>query len=158
MYFCVVTREMVDSCMPTASAMSCRTSGFIASSPWSRKPRWCSTICVATFIRVSLRLCRLLMNQRASCSWLRMKVLSALVSARRTKPAYCGLTRRRGIASWFSSTSQRSLSLRTMTSGTTYSGSLDSICEPGRGLRLCTSSMTWRSSSSLIFMRRISWL
>ncbi|MCY1173702.1 hypothetical protein D9M73_138750 [compost metagenome] len=33
MNFCVVTREMVDSCMPTASAMSCRTSGFMASSP-----------------------------------------------------------------------------------------------------------------------------
>ncbi|MNZ96827.1 hypothetical protein D3C78_1160380 [compost metagenome] len=98
------------------------------------------------------------MNQRASCNWLRMKVLSALVSARRTNPAYCGLTRRRGTASWLSSTSQRSLSLRTITSGTTYSASLDSICEPGRGLRLWTSSMTWRSSSSLSFIRRISWL
>ncbi|MCY1300302.1 hypothetical protein D9M70_498630 [compost metagenome] len=98
------------------------------------------------------------MNQRASCSWLRMKVLSALLSARRTKPAYCGLTRRRGMASWLSSTSQRSLCLRTITSGTTYSGSLDSICEPGRGLRLWISSMTWRSSSSLRRMRRSSWL
>src|SRR5690554_5192426 len=37
MYFCVVTREMVDSCMLTASAISCSTSGFIASSPCSRK-------------------------------------------------------------------------------------------------------------------------
>ena len=41
------------------------------------------------------------------------------LKARRTKPAYCGLTRRRGTASWFSSTSQRSLCLRTITSGTT---------------------------------------
>ncbi|KPW92603.1 hypothetical protein ALO79_200246 [Pseudomonas syringae pv. castaneae] len=87
-----------------------------------------------------------------------MKVLSALVSARFTKPAYWALTRSLGTDSWFSSTSQRSLCLRTITSGTTYSGSVASIWEPGRGLRLWTSSITWRSSSSLSFMRRISWL
>src|SRR5581483_9992181 len=33
MYLLVVTREMVDSCIVTASAMSCSTSGFIASGP-----------------------------------------------------------------------------------------------------------------------------
>ena len=67
--FCVVTREIVDSCMSTISAMSCSTSGFIASSPYSRKPRCLSTIQVATFSKVSLRLCKLFKNQLASCKF-----------------------------------------------------------------------------------------
>ncbi len=66
-YFRVVTLEMVDSCISRVSAISCRTSGFIASSPYSRKARCRSTIEVATRNSVSLLLCRLLMNQRASC-------------------------------------------------------------------------------------------
>ncbi len=36
MYFWVVTRDMVDSCMSTAWAISERISGFIASSPSSK--------------------------------------------------------------------------------------------------------------------------
>ena len=55
MYLRVVTREIVDSCMPTALAISASTRGFIASSPWSRNPLWRSTISVATLSRVSLR-------------------------------------------------------------------------------------------------------
>src|SRR6056297_2751278 len=39
MYLFVVTREMVDSCISTSSAMSCSTRGFMASSPYSRKLR-----------------------------------------------------------------------------------------------------------------------
>ena len=61
-----VVREMVDSCIPSSSAISCSTIGFIATSPSSRNSRWCSTMLVATRSRVSFRLCRLLMNQRAS--------------------------------------------------------------------------------------------
>lgn len=37
MYFCVVTREIVDSCISTSSATSFKTIGFIASSPYSKK-------------------------------------------------------------------------------------------------------------------------
>ena len=87
MYLRVVTREMVDSCMPRTSATSWRTMGFIASSPCSRNPRWRSTMVEATRSRVSLRLCRLFMNQRASCRWAFNVVLSALVSALRTRLA-----------------------------------------------------------------------
>ena len=59
MYLLVVTREIVDSCMLTASAMSCSTNGFIASGPWSKNARWRSTIVRATLSNVSLRLFRL---------------------------------------------------------------------------------------------------
>ena len=48
MYLLVVTREMVDSCISTASATSCKTMGFMASSPCSRKPCWRCTMQVAT--------------------------------------------------------------------------------------------------------------
>ena len=44
-----------------------------------------------------------------------------------------GIDAKAGHGVWLSSTNQRSLCLRTMTSGTTYSGSLASICEPGEG-------------------------
>src|SRR3569832_1870637 len=44
MYFLVVTREMVDSCMPTVSATSCSTNTFNNSSPCSKNPRWRSTM------------------------------------------------------------------------------------------------------------------
>ncbi len=83
MYFLVVTRETVDSCNPSASATSRSTMGFIASSPYSRKFRCSSTIFEATFNTVSLRLARLLINQRASCRWLLRHRLSSLRSARR---------------------------------------------------------------------------
>ncbi|MNP30217.1 hypothetical protein D3C76_1232810 [compost metagenome] len=72
MYFWVVTREIVDSCISTASAMSLSTMGFMASSPYSKKPCCCSTMQLATLSRVSLRLSRLLMNHLASCKWERM--------------------------------------------------------------------------------------
>ena len=81
-YLLVVARDMVDSCISTASAMSCNTSGFMASAPYSRKFFWCSTIRLETLSKVSLRLCRLFKNQRASCRLSRRKVLSELLSAR----------------------------------------------------------------------------
>jgi len=34
MYLAVVTREIVDSCSPSSSAISRSTSGFIAMAPW----------------------------------------------------------------------------------------------------------------------------
>src|SRR6266853_5103924 len=40
MYFCVVTRDIVDSCSPTDSAISRSTSGRIATSPCSKKFFW----------------------------------------------------------------------------------------------------------------------
>src|SRR3569833_3437842 len=96
MYFLVVTREMVDSCMPTVSATSCSTSAFIASSPCSKNPRWRSTMQLATLSRVSCQLCRLFMNQRASCSWPFKYVLSWLRAARRGGRAGGGGGRGRG--------------------------------------------------------------
>src|SRR3989344_18983 len=60
MYLLVVTREMVDSCMPTASATSCSTSGFMASGPWSKNARCRSTMVRDTLGSDSLRLARLL--------------------------------------------------------------------------------------------------
>ena len=38
-YFCVVTREIVDSCSLTVSAISRSVSGRIATSPWSKNAR-----------------------------------------------------------------------------------------------------------------------
>ena len=38
MYLAVVTREIVDSCRPSSSAISRSTSGFIANAPWVKKP------------------------------------------------------------------------------------------------------------------------
>ena len=76
-YFCVVTREMVDSCISTAWAMSASTIGFINSSPCSKKACCCSTMQRLTRSRVSLRLSRLLINHFASCKLLRMYWLSA---------------------------------------------------------------------------------
>ena len=87
MNFWVVTREMVDSCISTASAMSARISGFIASSPCSRKSSWRARISRPTRSRVSLRLARLFISQRASCRWSLRKRLSSLVSARRISAA-----------------------------------------------------------------------
>ena len=58
MYLLVVTREIVDSCIPISSAMSRKTIGFIASSPCSRKWVCRVTILVATFNSVSLRISR----------------------------------------------------------------------------------------------------
>jgi hypothetical protein len=67
----VVTREIVDSCISTASATSLRIKGSIASSPSSKKLVWRCTMQRATLIRVSLRISRLRISQRASCSCVR---------------------------------------------------------------------------------------
>src|SRR5262245_230268 len=70
-YLPVVTREIVDSCISTASATSFRIIGRIDSSPRSRKACCRSTIVRATFSIVSFRISRLRRSQRASCSWVR---------------------------------------------------------------------------------------
>ena len=68
MYLAVVTREMVDSCRPSSSAISRSTSGFIAISPWVKKLFCRSTIACETRWMVSKRCRMFFMNQRASCS------------------------------------------------------------------------------------------
>ena len=68
MYFCVVTREMVDSCRPSSSAISRRTSGFIAIAPCVKKLFWRSTIACETRWIVSKRCRMFFTNQRASWS------------------------------------------------------------------------------------------
>src|SRR3569832_3034333 len=70
MYFCVVTREMVDSCSSTASAISRSTNGRIATSPCSKNCFWRSTLFCVLCRMVSKRCCTILISQRASCSWL----------------------------------------------------------------------------------------
>jgi hypothetical protein len=68
MYLAVVTREMVLSCRPSSSAISRSTSGFIAISPWVKKPFCRSTMAWLTRRMVSKRCRMFFMNQRASCS------------------------------------------------------------------------------------------
>jgi hypothetical protein len=67
MYLAVVTREMVDSCRPSSSAISRSTSGRMASSPWVKKFFCRSTMALLTRRMVSKRCWMFLMNQRASC-------------------------------------------------------------------------------------------
>src|SRR6185312_4440927 len=78
MYLPEVTREMVDSCMPTASAMSFRIIGRMCSSPCSRNAVCRSTMERATLMRVSWRISRLFSSQRASCSCARIVAWLAL--------------------------------------------------------------------------------
>ncbi len=78
MYLPEVTREIVDSCIVTASAMSLRIIGRMCSSPCSRNAVWRSTIERATFMSVSWRISRLFSSQRASCSCARMVAWLAL--------------------------------------------------------------------------------
>ena len=68
MYLAVVTREIVDSCRPSSSAISRSTSGFIAISPCVKKLFCRSTIACDTRWMVSKRCWMFFMNQRASCS------------------------------------------------------------------------------------------
>src|SRR6266436_1671104 len=68
MNFCVVTRDTVDSCRLSVSAISRSTSGRIATSPCSKKCRCRSTIACDTRRIVSHRCCTFLISQRASCS------------------------------------------------------------------------------------------
>ena len=81
MYLAVVTREMVDSCRPSSSAISRSTSGFIAISPCVKKLFCRSTMACDTRRMVSKRCWMFLMNQRASCS-------RALRPAARRSPAW----------------------------------------------------------------------
>ncbi len=48
MYLLVVTRLIVDSCMPMSSATSLSTMGFRCEMPWSRNSRWNFTMLSAT--------------------------------------------------------------------------------------------------------------
>ena len=55
MNLAVVTREMVDSCSPSSSAISRKTSGFMAMAPWVKKLFWRSTMAMLTRKMVSKR-------------------------------------------------------------------------------------------------------
>src|SRR4051812_8287176 len=67
MYLLLVTRHTVDSCRPSSPAISFSVRGFIATSPYSKKPRWRATIASATRWMVAKR-CSIERNsQRASC-------------------------------------------------------------------------------------------
>src|SRR5919201_2525292 len=69
MYLLLVTRHTVDSCKPSSPAISLSVSGFIATSPYSKKPRWRATIASATRWMVAKRCSIERKSQRASCSW-----------------------------------------------------------------------------------------
>ena len=106
MYFCVVTREMVDSCRPSMSAISRSTSGRIATSPCSKKCRCRSTIACATRRIVSKRCCTFLISH------LRLLQLRGELLVRRCRgcacrmSAYIRLMRSFGIAAWLSDATQ----------------------------------------------------
>src|SRR5258706_1623190 len=118
MYFCVVTREIVESCRPTASAISRSTSGRMATSPCSKKFFWRSTIDCVTRRIVSKRCWTFLMSQRASCSC-PARCLPPFSREACRMSAYILLMRRRAIASRLSDAPQRPPTFRTTTSGTT---------------------------------------
>ena len=105
MYLAVVTREMVDSCRPSSSAISRSTSGFIAIAPCVKKPFCRSTMACDTRTMVSKRCWMFLTNQRASCS---RAARPAPVPLRwpRIACAYRSLMRSLGITSGLSSTFQ----------------------------------------------------
>jgi hypothetical protein len=67
-YFWVVTREIVDSWRLTVSAISRSVSGRMATSPWSKKARWRSTMACDTRRMVSKRCCTFLISHLASCN------------------------------------------------------------------------------------------
>ena len=67
MYLAVVTREIVDSCRPSSSAISRSTSGFMAIAPCVKKLFCRSTIACETRWMVSKRCRMFFTNQRASC-------------------------------------------------------------------------------------------
>src|SRR5450830_1012620 len=69
-YFRVVTRETVDSCKPSSSAISRKTSGRIATSPCSKKLRCRSTMACDTRKIVEKRCWIFLIIHLASCIWL----------------------------------------------------------------------------------------
>src|SRR5207237_9109698 len=78
MYLLLVTRHTVDSCSPSSPAISLRVSGFIATSPYSKKPRWRATMASATRWMVAKRCSIERRSQRASCRWRASDWLEAL--------------------------------------------------------------------------------
>src|SRR5689334_7549923 len=86
MYFCVVTREIVDSCSDSMSAISRSTMGRIATSPCSKKRRCRSTMAFATRRIVSNRCCTFRISHFASCNcaascWFELSRLRVRMSA-----------------------------------------------------------------------------
>ena len=69
MYLLFVTRETVDSWMPTSSAISFSPSGFIAMAPYSKKYFCRRTMASATSRIVEKRCSTFFTVQRASCRW-----------------------------------------------------------------------------------------
>src|SRR6185369_467819 len=120
MYLAVVTREIVDSCRPSSSAISRSTSGFIAISPWVKKLFWRSTMACETRWIVSKRCWMFFMNQRASCSREFRPAPLPLAAPRvwRIACAYRSLMRSLGITSALSTTFQLRPDFCTITSGT----------------------------------------
>src|SRR5947207_2422126 len=78
MYLLLVTRQTVDSCRPSSPAISFSVSGFIATSPYSKKPRCRATIASATRWMVLKRCSIERSSQRASCRWRESEGLAPL--------------------------------------------------------------------------------
>ena len=87
MYLLLVTLEMVDSCNSNSSAISRRTIGRIATSPYSKKLRCLSVIACATRKMVAKRCWIFFIIHFASCNWL-CKYWLELSRLRFKMPAY----------------------------------------------------------------------
>lgn len=117
MYFCVVAREIVDSCRPSSPAMSFRISGRMAAGPWLKKAVWRSTMAWDTRRMVSKRCSTLRIIHLACCNWACRPAWADsfwLPSICAYRPLIC----RRGTAALLSVTCQPRRVLRTITSGT----------------------------------------
>ncbi len=139
MYLAVVTREMVDSCRPSSSAISRSTNGFIAISPWVKKFFWRSTMAWETRRMVSKRCWMFLTNQRASCRrelsavWLSLAAVPRGEREARRACAYKSLMRSLGITSGLSTTFQPRPDFWMMTSGMMMLASARVKARPGLG-------------------------
>ena len=94
MYLLLVTRQTVDSCRPSSPAISLRVNGFMATSPYSKKPRWRATMASATRWMVAKRCSIERSSQRASCSCRDSDWLEALRLC--SASAYARFSRTRG--------------------------------------------------------------
>ncbi|MNV50339.1 hypothetical protein D3C71_1423410 [compost metagenome] len=147
MYFCVVAREMVDSCKPSSPAMSFRINGRMAAGPWLKKAVWRSTMAWDTRRIVSKRCSTLRIIHLACCNWACRPACADsfwLPSIWAYSPLIC----RRGTAALLSVTCQPRRVLRTMTSGTAYSAAGTVQARPGRGSRRRISECAARNVAS----------
>src|SRR5262249_22755476 len=84
-YLLVVTRLMVDSCMPMSSPTSRRASGRRKATPLSRKSRWNLTRLCVTLRRVRCRCSTLLMSHTAERSFCSTYCLASSLERRRSE-------------------------------------------------------------------------